>query len=146
MTAPGIVFSSAYMEFFPGGKETACQCRRCEFESWVRKIPWRRKGQSTPVFLPGKSYEQRSLADYSLWGGRIGRDLVTKKQNNLKFWAANSKVEIRVCDELILSLNIGLEKEISCWCVSKLIDSSSEIINFWYLRCISDSTLLLLFR
>ena len=29
--------------------------RRCQFSSWVGKIPWRRKWQSTPVFLPGKS-------------------------------------------------------------------------------------------
>ena len=34
---------------------------------WVRKIPWRRKWQPTPVFFPGKSYGQRSLVDYSLW-------------------------------------------------------------------------------
>ena len=33
---------------------------------WVGKIPWRRKWQSTPIFLPGKSYGQRSLAGYSL--------------------------------------------------------------------------------
>ena len=41
---------------------------RCEFNPWVRKIPWRRKGQPTPIFLPGKSYGQRSLAGYSPWG------------------------------------------------------------------------------
>ena len=34
--------------------ESACQCRRHRFNSCVRKIPWRRKGQPTPVFLPGK--------------------------------------------------------------------------------------------
>ena len=44
------------------------QCRRPEFDPWIRKIPWRRKWQSTPVFLPGKSYGQRSLAGYSPWG------------------------------------------------------------------------------
>ena len=38
------------------------------FDSWVRKIPWRRKWQPTPVFLPGKSQEQRGLAGYSPWG------------------------------------------------------------------------------
>ena len=39
------------------------------FEPWVGKIPWRRKGQSTPVLLPGKSHGQRrSLVGYSLWG------------------------------------------------------------------------------
>ena len=32
------------------------------------QIPWRRKRQPTPVFLPGKSHAQRSLADYSPWG------------------------------------------------------------------------------
>ena len=26
-----------------GGKESTCQYRRCRFDSWVRKIPWRRK-------------------------------------------------------------------------------------------------------
>ena len=29
---------------------------------------WRRKWQPTPVFLPGKSHEQRSLMGYSPWG------------------------------------------------------------------------------
>ena len=38
------------------------------FDSWVRKIPWRRKWQPTPVFLPGKSHGWRSLAGYSPWG------------------------------------------------------------------------------
>ena len=33
----------------------------------VGRIPWRRKWQSTPVFLPGKSHGQRSLAGYSSW-------------------------------------------------------------------------------
>ena len=41
-------------------------CRRPEFDPWVRKIPWKRKWQPTPVFLPGKSYGQRILAGYSL--------------------------------------------------------------------------------
>ena len=35
---------------------------------WVRKIPWRRKWQPTPVFLPGKPHGQRSLAGRSSWG------------------------------------------------------------------------------
>ena len=37
------------------------------FDPWVRKIPWRRKWQPTPVLLPGKSHGQRSLVDYSSW-------------------------------------------------------------------------------
>ena len=50
------------------GKEPSCQCRRCGFDPWVRKIPWRRKWQPTAVFFPGKSHGQRSLAGYSPWG------------------------------------------------------------------------------
>ena len=38
------------------------------FDSWVRKIPWRRKWQPTPIFLPGKSHGWRSLVGYSPWG------------------------------------------------------------------------------
>jgi len=37
------------------------------FNSWVRKIPWRRKWQPTPVFLPRESHGQRSLVGYSPW-------------------------------------------------------------------------------
>ena len=40
------------------GKESACQCKRCRFDPWVRKIPWRRKWQPIPVFLPGKSMDK----------------------------------------------------------------------------------------
>ena len=34
----------------------------------VGSIPWRRKWQPTPVFLPGKSHGQRSVVGYSPWG------------------------------------------------------------------------------
>ena len=50
------------------GKEPICQCRRCGFDPWVRKIPWRRKWQPTPVFLPGKSHGWRNLTGCSPWG------------------------------------------------------------------------------
>ena len=52
---------------WPGGtvgKESACQCRRHKrhsFDSWVRNIPWRKKWQPTPGFLPGKSLGQSNL-------------------------------------------------------------------------------------
>ena len=36
------------------GKESTCQCRRCRFDPWVWKIPWRRAWQLSPVFLPGE--------------------------------------------------------------------------------------------
>ena len=48
-----------------GGKEPTCQCRRHErlgFRPWVRKIPWRREWQPTPVFYLENPNGQRSLA------------------------------------------------------------------------------------
>ena len=53
------------------GKESICQCnrcRRCGFNYLFGKILWKRRWQLTPVFLPGESHRQRSLAGYSLWG------------------------------------------------------------------------------
>ena len=44
------------------------KCKRCGFNSWVRKIPWRRKWLLPPAFLPGEFHGQRSLAGYSPWG------------------------------------------------------------------------------
>ena len=52
-------------------KEPTCQCRRhkrCGFDPWVGKIPWRRAWKPTLVFLPGESHGQRSLAGYSPYG------------------------------------------------------------------------------
>jgi len=50
------------------GKESAYDGRRPRFDSWVRKIPWRREWQPTLVFLPGESHGQRHLMGYSPWG------------------------------------------------------------------------------
>ena len=61
---------------FPGGnsgKEPSCQCRRCKrhrLDPRVRKIPWRRAWQPTPVFFHG----QRSLAG---WSCRVRHDWET---------------------------------------------------------------------
>ena len=55
----------------------ACSAEDPGFNPWVRKIPWRRKWQPTPVFLPGKSHGQRSLVGYHPWGYK---ELDTVKQ------------------------------------------------------------------
>ena len=36
------------------------EMQKTPFNAWVEKIPWKRKWQPTPVFLPGESHEQRS--------------------------------------------------------------------------------------
>ena len=51
-------------------KEFACNARVTWFDSWVGKIPWRRKWQPTPVFLPGESQGQRSLVGCSPGGSQ----------------------------------------------------------------------------
>ena len=62
-------------------KVSACQCRRCGFDPWVGKIPWRRKWQPTPVFSPGKSHGRRSLAGYSPWD-HTKSDIIEWLNNN----------------------------------------------------------------
>ena len=59
-----LLHSPAIFPGLPGwlsGKESAHQCRRLGIDPWVRKIPWSRKWQTTPVFLPGDSHGQGSL-------------------------------------------------------------------------------------
>ena len=62
----------------PGGsavKNSACECRRHrrhELNLWAGKIPWRRKWQPAPVFLPGKSHGQRSLVGNSMGLQTVG--------------------------------------------------------------------------
>ena len=59
------------------GKEFACQCTRREFDPSVRKAPWRREYQPTPVFLPGEFHGERRLVGCSPWDHR---ELVTTKR------------------------------------------------------------------
>ena len=61
------------LDHFPGGTvvnnlPAVLETKKTTFDPWVRMIPWRKKWQPTPVFLPEKSLGQRSLADYSPWG------------------------------------------------------------------------------
>ena len=66
------------------GKEPACQGRRCKrpgFDPWVRKIPWKRAWQLTPVFLLGESHGHGGLVGYSPWGCKESSDLAHMVQN-----------------------------------------------------------------
>ena len=66
------------------GKESACNAGDLGSHAWVRKIPWRRAWQPTPVFLPGESHRQRSLVGYSPWGCK-GSD-ITEATNTCTFF------------------------------------------------------------
>ena len=63
---------SRFVMVFPEGsavKNLLCSTlRRYGFNPWVRKMPWRRAGQPTPVFSCGESPGQRSLVGLGPWG------------------------------------------------------------------------------
>ena len=66
---------------FPSGsvvKNLPANAGEEQFDPRVGKIPWRRRWQPTPVFLPGKVHGQRSLAGYSPW--------VHKESNTTKIY------------------------------------------------------------
>ena len=76
-----ILFQLIHHYRFYGGsavKIPPAKCRRPRFDLWAGKIPWRKKWQPTPVFLPEKSHRQRSLMGHSLW--------VAKSQTLLCDW------------------------------------------------------------
>ena len=61
------------------GIEFACQWRRCRFNSWVGKIPWRSKWQLPAIFLHEKFHGQRSLVGYIVHGlAGVRHDWVTE--------------------------------------------------------------------
>ena len=59
-----------YTHMCLSGLKIHLQCKRCRFDPWVRKIPWRRAWQPTPVFMSGESHGQRSLTCFSPQGGQ----------------------------------------------------------------------------
>ena len=71
-------------------KNLPAQCRTPEFDPWIGKIPWRREWLPTPVFLPGESHGQRSLAGYSPWGHKES-DMTEQLTLSLSFFMPTSE-------------------------------------------------------
>ena len=72
-------------------EESSCQYRRCEglrFDPWVRKIPWRRKRQPTPLFP--KSHGQRNLMGYPSWGPKKSKQLRAHACRKAVVWLPSS--------------------------------------------------------
>ena len=90
------------------------QCRRGRFNPWVWKIPWRRKWQPTPVFLPGKSHGQGSLGGFESMGSqRVGHkehhQHGRKKYHFLKLfqlWCLCFSCDSPGCTNLYISSNV----------------------------------------
>ena len=100
-------------------KESTCQCRRCRFDSWIGKIPWRRKYEPTPVFLPGKSHGQRSLVGYSPWGQKESDTTEQLKHN--------------IVDPAILTCKIIKASHFSYFAYFALAESHTQPI---HLKCV----------
>ena len=69
------------------------QCRRPGFDPWVGKTAWRREWLPSPVFLPGESHGQRSLAGYSPWGHKESdttEQLTLSLSYFVHYWATNT--------------------------------------------------------
>ena len=88
--------------------------KRHKFSPWVGKIPWSRKWQPTPVFFPGKSHGQRSLAGYSPWGYKYAD--TTEKSTRVHTHTQNEKHQVPSMD-LINSMHqnsFGYSQQFSC--------------------------------
>ena len=79
----------AYGRGFPGGivvkNLLTRRCRGPGFSPWVRKFPWRRKWQPTPVFLPGEFHGQGRLAGYSPQGCKELDTTVTEHKHDHRY-------------------------------------------------------------
>ena len=134
ISSPDDLGACQYLRLLPSivGKESACQWRRhgrCGFDPWVGKIPWSRKWQPTPVFLPRKSHGQTNLVGYRPWSLKesdmtewLTLSLFTFKDRTgvggqLSFWGwkrmfNNRKWETaRSQEELRMPLNGGIEEQ-----------------------------------
>ena len=126
-----------------GSKELSCQCRRIGFHPWVGKFPWRRKWQLTPVCLPGKSQEQRSLAGYS--PQRVKSDLATKQQQKGCFslglppklltpkYSCLLKISLQYLIQCCLNCGplTGVHPQIICYLQQTKYKNENEFNNFY---------------
>ena len=108
------------------------RCKRCEFDPWVGKIPWRRAWQPTPVLLPGESHGQRSLVGYSPW--------IAKSQTWLSDWAQAKTTHSLISS--MSSLNSCLSNESSPTTLFKIAANAFLLYPNFLLCSIISSTVL----
>ena len=73
-------------------KESTCQYRRCGFNPWVGKIPWSRKWQPTPVFLPEKSSSCRGAWQATVHGVAKESDTTQQLDNKVRIFTRISSL------------------------------------------------------
>ena len=70
---------------------------RWRFDTWIRKIPWRREWWPTPVFSPGESHGQRSLEGYSPQGHKESDTTEVTAHTLVYRWLLYSSSSFSVC-------------------------------------------------
>ena len=86
------------------------------FDSWVGKIPCRRAWQPTPVFLPGESHGQRSLASDSPWGHKV---------SDMTEWLTHAHTHTHT--EFLMSHNL----ETNCLGIANYPSFAQHQLKFW---------------
>ena len=116
------------------GNRVYLQCGRPSFNPWVRRIPWRRAWQPTPVFLPAASHGQRSLA--VLWDGKeldttewlsISQHKKGKRHVRKREWTEQRVVRWRILEagawgwrKMQEEKSLENKHEFHCWCFTTL--------------------------
>ena len=95
------------------------QCRRPGLDRWVRKIPWRREWQPTPVFVPGEFHGQSRLVCYSLWACKVSHDWATNTHfSNSDVKGSRSVMSDSLRPYGLYAYKVPLSMEISFTCGS----------------------------
>ena len=96
-------------------KVSICQCKRHRLDPWVRKNPWRRAWQPAPIFLPGESHGQRSLAGYRPWGRKESdttKQLTLSLSLHVQSWGWDQIPVLGASDTPYLILNKNMNEYI----------------------------------
>ena len=100
------------------------------FNPWVGKIPWRRKWQPTPVFLPGKFHGQRSLMGYKSMGlQRVRHDWIQHSSSSSPSEMAQTVCGVR------FSLSTPLTYHFVSHCILSVIRHQEPELKSWDLVC-----------
>ena len=112
--------------------------KRLRFNPWVGKITWRRAWQPIPVFLPGESYGQGSLAIYCLCGHKEWNPTeVTEHahtqyaQNWCAFWFMD--LPLFPCNKIIFNAIISIKCSLHPY--PKGLITTCLVIPIWLYSC-----------
>ena len=126
------------------GKESACQCRRrkkCGFDPWVRKIPWREGTVTHFSILAWESHGQRSLAGYGPQGCP-GSERARYNQSDLAHTRSKKQTTTQRPKEnstIIFIINSNINNEIYHLLGTYYVSGLSGTLCLFYIHTLSNS-------